>query len=212
LEILPSIRKQVDAVVSDPPYGIEYVHGSESTPNRAVRGFGKKSDIRHNTKPIYGDDHPFDPAPWLDFPVALLFGANHFTKRLPDSGTLLAWNKNPCVAPADNFCDVEFAWCNEKIKRNGFIYQWKGLANRKDGWEKNEMTGSIPAPRHHPSQKPVELMRWCLETARIGLGKVVLDPYMGSGSTGVACVTSGRKFIGVEIDPDYFAIACARIE
>jgi DNA modification methylase len=74
------------------------------------------------------------------------------------------------------------------------------------------MTGSIPAPRHHPSQKPVELMRWCLETARIGLGKTVLDPYMGSGSTGVACVTSGRKFIGIEIDPDYFAIACARIE
>ena len=55
-------------------------------------------------------------------------------------------------------------------------------------------------------------MRWCLETARIGLSKTVLDPYMGSGTTGVACVTSGRKFIGIEIDPDYFAIACKRIE
>ena len=55
-------------------------------------------------------------------------------------------------------------------------------------------------------------MRWCLETARIGLGKTVLDPYMGSGSTGVACMTTGRKFIGIEIDPDYFEIACRRIE
>lgn len=55
-------------------------------------------------------------------------------------------------------------------------------------------------------------MRWCLETARVGVGKTVLDPHMGSGSTGVACVTSGRKFIGIEIDPDYFEIACRRIE
>jgi len=72
--------------------------------------------------------------------------------------------------------------------------------------------GSAASKRKHPSQKPVELMRWCLETARIGLGKVVLDPYMGSGSTGVACLTTGRKFIGIEIDPEYFEIACRRIE
>ncbi|MBK7356339.1 DNA methyltransferase [Propionivibrio sp.] len=62
-----------------------------------------------------------------------------------------------------------------------------------------------------PSQKPVELMLWCIETARIGLGKTILDPYMGSGSTGVAAVRTGRKFIGVEIDREYFDIACKRI-
>ncbi len=62
------------------------------------------------------------------------------------------------------------------------------------------------------SQKPVNLMAWCIEHARIGLDKVVLDPYMGAGSTGVAALLSGRRFVGVESDPGHFATACARIE
>jgi site-specific DNA-methyltransferase (adenine-specific) len=205
LEILPTL-KGIDAVVSDPPYGIGFRNSSAS-----ARTHGGQL-VRRNTKPIRGDDRPFDPAPWLIFSTVLLWGADHFSKGLPDFGTYLSWNKNPACSPKDQFVDCEFAWCSEKVKRNGFAYQWKGLANRKDGWEKTERVGSRPAPRHHPSQKPVELMRWCLETARIGLGKTVLDPYMGSGTTGVACITSGRKFIGIEIDPDYFEIACRRIE
>ena len=66
--------------------------------------------------------------------------------------------------------------------------------------------------RAHVSQKPVNLMAWCIEHARIGLDKFVLDPYMGAGSTGMAALLSGRRFIGVEIDPGHFATACARIE
>lgn len=54
-------------------------------------------------------------------------------------------------------------------------------------------------------------MAWCIETARIGLGRVVLDPYMGSGSTGVAALRTGRKFLGCEIDAEYFEAACNRI-
>ena len=65
--------------------------------------------------------------------------------------------------------------------------------------------------RTHPSQKPVELMSWLIETARIGLGKTVLDPYMGVGSTGVACLRTGRSFIGMEIDEEYFDIARQRL-
>jgi len=163
-------------------------------------------------KPIHGDDQPFDPAPWLDFENVLLWGADHFFKRLPESGVHLAWNKNPLTSPADNFCDVEFAWCNKKIKRNGFNYQWKGLSNRKDGWENIEFKGSVPGPRHHPSMKPVALMRWCIEHFKLPPGSLILDPYLGSGSTGVAAMQMGRHFIGIEKDPDYFAIACARIE
>lgn len=66
--------------------------------------------------------------------------------------------------------------------------------------------------RSHVSQKPVELMAWCIEHARIMVGKVVLDPYMGSGSTGVAALMCGRRFIGIEIDPGHFETACRRIE
>jgi len=61
----------------------------------------------------------------------------------------------------------------------------------------------------HPSQKPVELMRWSIEM--IGPAETILDPFMGSGTTGVAAVKLGRKFIGIEIEPKYFDIACRRI-
>ncbi len=199
LEILPSIRKQVDAIVSDPPYGIGYVHGST--------GRGPFSPTQ-NTAPIIGDDLPFDPAPWIalagDSPI-LLWGADHYKTRLPESGRLLCWDKSCGQGAADSFVDAEYAWTNRKNARCIYRHFWKGATRSGEG-------NSGAEKRAHPSQKPVELMRWCLETARIGLGKVVLDPYMGSGTTGVACVTSGRKFIGIEIDPDYFEIACQRIE
>src|SRR5690606_15029615 len=63
--------------------------------------------------------------------------------------------------------------------------------------------------RHHPTQKPVALMSWCL--THIPNAKTILDPFMGSGTTGVACVKAGRKFIGIEREPSYFDIACERI-
>jgi len=80
--------------------------------------------------------------------------------------------------------------------------KWKGLACDKVG-----ENGGL---RHHTTQKPVRLMRWCIE--QCGMPKVVLDPFMGSGTTGVACAQLGRKFIGVEIEPKYFDIACERID
>jgi DNA modification methylase len=63
----------------------------------------------------------------------------------------------------------------------------------------------------HPTQKPLRLMRWCIEQSRVPVGATILDPYMGSGSTGVAAVQMGRGFVGIEIDPRYFDIACRRI-
>jgi len=208
LEILPSIRKQVDAVVSDPPYGIGYVHG----------GGGKGiANAKTNLKPIHGDDQLFNPGIWIEwsqsrnkssqdtgFPI-VLFGANHYSQRIPEYGQWLIWDKSCGQGGADSFADAELAWTNRRNPRCIYRHFWKGAMRAGED-------NSAANARTHPSQKPVELMRWCLETARIGLGKTVLDPYMGSGTTGVACVTSGRKFIGVEIDEDYFAIACARIE
>jgi site-specific DNA-methyltransferase (adenine-specific) len=66
--------------------------------------------------------------------------------------------------------------------------------------------------RSHPTQKPEALMMWCLEVACIKLGWVVCDPFMGSGTTGVACLRTGRKFIGIEKEPKYFEIAKRRIQ
>jgi len=66
--------------------------------------------------------------------------------------------------------------------------------------------------REHPTQKPVALMRWCIERAKVPPGGVILDPYMGSGSTGVAAMQMRHPFIGIEIEPRYFDVACRRIE
>jgi len=200
LDILPHL-KGVDAVVTDPPYGIGYVHGGGG------RG-GKWS--RTNLKPIHGDEKPFDPSPWLSFKNVLLWGADHFRKQLPDGGTFLAWDKSVGIGGKDNFVDAEFAWCNLRCSRNVFRFLWKGLLMDNIRVESN--VGVAHKNRVHPSMKPVALMRWCIDHFNLPPGSLILDPYLGSGSTGIAAVTMGHRFIGIEIDPDYFQIACKRIE
>lgn len=187
--LLPSLPRTA-AVVSDPPYGIAHVKGAG----------GKGKHNRRNIVAIHGDDGPFDPAPWIEFSACILWGANHFAARLPH-GRWLAWDKLAGMSAFDSFSDVEFAWMQGRGKDRIYSHMWKGIcqASEKD------------ATREHPTQKPVALMQWC-----IGLlpdnACPVIDPFMGSGTTGVAAVQMGRDFIGCEIDPGYFDIACKRIE
>ena len=190
-EIAPTLERPA-AVISDPPYGIGYV---ASVPSRAhTRG-------KVNLGGIQGDAEPFDPAPWLGAADAvMLWGANHYASRLPH-GRWLAWNKLGGMEPWDQFSDVEFAWHNERGADKLYSHLWKGLCQAGAG-EK----------RDHPTQKPVALMRWCIEQAKVPAGGTILDPYMGSGSTGVAAVEMRHPFIGIEIEPRYFEIACRRIE
>src|SRR5690606_6146739 len=96
-----------------------------------------------------------------------------------------------------SYSDGELAWTNIKgssVKK--FTQCSSGLAANRDG-------------RVHPTQKPLNLMEWCL--GFLPDAKTILDPFMGSGTTGVACVKAGRSFIGIEIDEGYFEIACERI-
>ena len=188
LDILPTLSK-VDAVLSDPPYGIAHVKGSG--------GAGKHS--RRNIAPIHGDTDPFDPSPWIKWPC-ILWGANHFSSRLPH-GRWLAWNKLGPLQPWDSFSDVEFAWQNIRAADRIYSLMWKGIcqADKDDS-----------GVRGHPTQKPIRLMEWCLGFLQDA--QTILDPFMGSGTTGVACANLGRKFIGIEVEPKYFDIACARIE
>lgn len=198
LELLQAGRLKCDAIVSDPPYGIGF-----------QRGGGRGVYAPAYTGKIIGDDAPFDPAPWLEHagnkPV-VLFGADHFKTRLPEGGRFICWDKSCGQGPAATFSDAEFAWTNRRNPRSIFRHFWAGAMRSDDGFD------SKTKGRAHVSQKPVNLMAWCIEHARIGLDKVVLDPYMGAGSTGVAALLSGRRFVGVEIDPGHFATACARIE
>ena len=87
--------------------------------------------------------------------------------------------------------DVELAWTNLDRPAKRF----RGLVGRVE--------------YGHPTQKPLELMLWTIEQA--GSPQRVLDPFMGSGTTGVACAELGRQFIGIERERKYFDIACERI-
>ena len=185
----------VDAVVTDPPYGISYVLG---------RGGNGVCARRNCDKPIYGDDIPFDPSPWLNWPL-LFWGANH-CRKVPAGGSWLVWDKSPGgIGPDVSFADAEIAWTSKPgIKRNVCRYLWMGIACVKAG----ENNGK----RDHPTQKPLGLMRWCISLLDLPVGATILDPYMGSGSTGVAAAQLGYNFIGIEIDPTYFAMAERRIK
>jgi DNA modification methylase len=187
-EILPSLPK-IDAVVTDPPYGIAYV--------RTAGGNGRWNR-RNANAPVIGDKVDFDPSPFLDFTNVILWGANHYAQRLPH-GRWLVWDKLGAMNSFDTFSDIEIAWHNKRGAERIFRHMWKGICRDSEN----------DAIREHPMQKPVALMCWCIEQCDNPC--IILDPFMGSGTTGVAAVKLGRKFIGIEIDPEYFAIACRRI-
>lgn len=197
LEILPTLPK-VDAVITDPPYGIGYAHSGF----RDGRIGNTKAANLRGCPMVFGDDVPFDPAPFISLcSNVMMFGADHFYTRLPDSGRWIAFDKLGGMEPWDSFCDVEFAWHSHNKPARIFSMKWKGLACDKQG-----ENGGL---RVHTTQKPIRLMRWCIEQA--GMPDLILDPFMGSGTTGVAAIQLGRKFIGIEIEPKYFDIACERI-
>lgn len=211
---------KVGAIVSDPPYGIGYQHGGSDADRTSARP-GVKSRASSASK-IEGDDAPFDPQPWIALAPAsrekglnggarhiLLWGADHFRTRLPEGGTLLAWDKHIGKGPDDSFVDCEWAWCGRTVRREVFRLLWKGVLRDKTNPFDNSANGS---PRRlHVSQKPVELMRWCIDKARPLTGLPVLDPYIGSGSTLIAAMTLGLPAIGVEIDEAIFETACERV-
>lgn len=194
---------EADAVVSDPPYGIGFQHSGFV--NTANYGGSKVNATRrtatHNRK-VIGDEEPFDPTPWLDYETVILWGADHYASRLPH-GRWLTWDKLAGQESWDSFGDAEHAWFNRVGATRIFRYMWKGLCQGA-GEDKG-------TKRVHPTQKPVCLMRWCLDVAGVPENGTVLDPFMGSGTTGVACVRTGRNFIGVETDEKYFDVAVERL-
>jgi site-specific DNA-methyltransferase (adenine-specific) len=194
----------IDAVVTDPPYGINlkanYLDSRKASQERDIR---RHAWFSRSHKPISGDDRPFDPNPFLSFPIVMLWGANAYADQIPPSYSWLVWDKRDGRGANNNFSDCELCWCNGVPFSSVRIFRhlWTGYQRDSEIGE-----GSL-----HPTQKPVSLMKWCMAKAKIPAGATVFDPFMGSGSTGVACIKTGRNFIGCEIDPTYYAIAEKRI-
>lgn len=178
LEIMPTLGK-VDAVVTDPPYGIGY---------DGQRG-GRRGRSYQREYAFKGWDAKAPDVLWATAVPAIIWGGNYF--GLPASQRWLCWDKIQEFSGAD----CELAWTNLDGPTKTFRMC------------RAQAYGAID--KQHPTQKPVALMKWCL--GFLPDAQTILDPFMGSGTTGVACVKTGRKFIGIELDPDYFEIACKRI-
>ena len=194
LQVLPTLEPgSVDAVVTDPPYGISHPCDYSARKRAALSGCRDYPDV-------VGDDQPFDPAPILALGLpTILWGGNHYASRLPDSSGWLVWDK---LRPDDlDQATCELAWtnCVKGVRR--IAHLWHGC-----------MKASQHGEGHHPTEKAVEVMAWCLSFQWTDGFTRILDPFMGSGTTGVAAVRLGRKFLGIEIERKYFDIAKRRIE
>jgi len=203
----------VEAVVTDPPYGIAkktYLDkGSIGRPRTTFRNGNPLGRCQNRRWP---DTNWDNEPPSNDLLVAciakgryaIVFGGNYFD--LPPTPCMFVWDK---MNDGTDFADAELAWTNLKTSVRIKRYMWNGLliANRgsncfsADGYERRG---------YHPTQKPLGVMEWCLERLPVR-GGTVLDPFMGSGTTGVAALRMGFRFIGVEREADYFGTACRRI-
>lgn len=188
MDILPTLGK-VDAVITDPPYGI-----NENSKKVASRGkLASPKDYGHfdwdkEPPPAALIEALRDLSEWQAF-----FGGNYFT--LPPTTCWLVWDK---LNGDNDFADCELCWTNWPKAVRRLQWRWNGMI--RQGNEE----------RYHPTQKPLEVMKWVIELCP--KAQIILDPFMGSGTTGVAAIQLGRKFIGIEREPKYFDIACKRIE
>jgi DNA modification methylase len=187
--ILPLLQ-HVDAVVTDSPYGIDVAA-------RGTVGSGTKAVPSTRFAASDWDKRPISPelmelvrskGRWQ-----IIFGGNYYP--LPATSCRLVWDKLNSGA----FADCELAWTNLDMAVRRIQYRWSGYVRQN-----NEPRGD------HPTQKPVGVMKWCINQLPDG-ARTVLDPFMGSDTTGVAAALMGRKFIGVENDRTFFEAACRRI-
>jgi DNA modification methylase len=189
-DILPILPK-VDAVITDPPYGIGEAAGKNKTRGKlaVAKDFGNDS---------------WDNEPISDVLItavrnagkwAVIFGGNYYA--LPATSCWLVWDKENGDS---DFADCELAWTNLPKAVRRIRYMWNGML-RANGEQRGD----------HPTQKPIGVMEWAINHLPEPKN-LILDPFMGSGTTGVACMNLGRSFIGIEREPKYFDIACRRIE
>lgn len=189
-DILPTLEK-VDAVVTDPPYGLNEAAGKAKSRGKLAPAIDYGNDD-WDAKPIAPEVMAMvrDAGRWQ-----IIFGGNYY--ECPAAKCWLVWDKEN---GENDFADCELAWTNLPKAVRRIRYMWNGML-RANGEERGD----------HPTQKPIGVMRWCIGHLPEP-NQTILDPFMGSGTTGVAAVQMGRRFIGIEREPKYFDIACKRIE
>lgn len=199
-EILPGLPKDA-SIISDPPYGMR----ANTNSKRFTGGQAPATRLglgRDDWPEIHGDNEPFDPSSWLGFPRVVLFGYHHFAERLP-VGTVLVWIKRSDDLFGSFLSDAELAW----MKGGHGVYCY-----RKQFPPPSRMAESPTGECLHPTQKPVGLMAWCIKRAKVPTGGLIVDPYMGSGTTIRAAMDLGHPAIGCDLDERNCANAARRLD
>ena len=190
LKALPD--KSIDLILTDPPYG--------KKADKGTNGFGAAKNRRY----VGGWDGMIPPPELFQemFRVAknlIIFGGNYFGHLLPPSNCWIFWDKKGDVAFQNPFADGELIYTTFKKPVKRIVFKQQGfITDSKD-------------KRYHPTQKPTELVQQLIEMFSEP-GQLICDPFLGSGTTAVAAVKSGRHYIGYEIDPGYFQICCDRLD
>ena len=190
----------VDLVLTDPPYGIDI--GKMSFTNSIIGGVAK----RNNYKGI-SDWDKFTPSKeYFDEMIRIskkqvIFGGNYFADKLPPSGQWVVWDKRVEDKYSNDFADCELAWTSENKPSRIIRFLWSGMMQ---GDMKNKEV------RFHPTQKPLFVIKKIIDMFSKE-NDIILDPFLGSGTTAVACQNIHRNFIGIEISEEYCKIARERL-
>ena len=181
-EVLPTLGR-FDLILTDPPYGLgdKWQGGTKKWPLAKGGAECKAWDMDTNPT-VLGLPALSD--------VAIIWGGNYYD--LPPVRGWLIWDK---IVRQFSSGHCEMAWTNIDQPVRAFNYAHGELATEG---------------KYHPTQKPLPLMKWCIQQA--GNTQRICDPFMGSGTTGVAAMQAGSEFVGIEIHEPYFNIACERIE
>ena len=188
LDILPTLLK-VDVVITDPPFGVgNFV---QVTGRLGGRGDGRGKSVTWNEAP---PSEAFFRLLREKSKHRIIWGANFFN-CFEDRGGAIIWDKAQSMP---NFGKADIASCTHFQKTEIVRIPWTNFSVAHE------------AETDHPCERPVRLYEWCIDY--LPEHDSVLDPYLGSGSCGVAAIRRGKSFIGIEREPKYFDIACRRIE
>jgi len=199
LKVMEKFTERVNWIITDPPYGIQINKMGFTTNLKG--GIAKRNDYRGKAE---WDDRRIDKIYFdLMFKVSenqIIFGGNYYTDILPPTGSWLVWDKKVHDKYRNDFADCELAWVSKGVARI-FRWLWHGFLQQN---MKNK------EKRFHPTQKPVGLFIQIV-SFYTKENDLVLDPFLGSGTTAIACEKLGRRWIGIEIDSEYCKIAKQRI-
>ena len=189
-DVIPDLQ-QCDALVTDPPYGLGE-GGKMGNPKRRSKLANADRYGDFTWDDVRADDEVYLAQQMTNHQI--IWGGNYY--NLGPARCYLVWNK----LNSGDFADCELAWTNLDQAVRKIDLLWNGMIRAEKHIE-----------RVHPTQKPVGVMQFCLDQLPENT-RTVFDPFMGSGTTGVACIQSGKSFIGIERDPSYFEMACQRIK